>query len=185
MKLKKIRKAFVRFKEEMEIFYSTEKWNRRNLPSMYCKYCDHKENEHGNHICFECRGKESNQKLFHKNKTLIPCHKFNQEPTETLVKLNILMPDGLFQDDHYYMGLLIKEIKIDRLREIELVFGWKLASISVLDKELWISFYKTRIFCTYCGTPALTMQEKIEHEQAGDESFGRCYKKPKEVTFAD
>src|SRR3972149_6807180 len=100
-------KAFRRLKDEMEIFYAPDKWNRRNMPSMFCKYCQHNEKRHGDKICFKCRELKEKSGTHLYSCLYIPTHKFNESPTGLIEELQKLIPKGIFQDDHYYMGLLI------------------------------------------------------------------------------
>ena len=173
-------KLLQKIKEGSDFFFINERLERRECPWHFCKYCDHNETGHQSETCFRCReAKEKGEGKFISN------HKFNEKPSVVIEELAQILKYANFQDDKYYMSVLMKKANLLILTEIEKRFGWKLNEISVSahNKEyLWIVFYKTTIFCRYCGSPQLTMQDKMKHEQAG--GLWSCYKKPAEVTFA-
>jgi len=171
-------KLIQKIKEGSDFFFHNQRWERREVPRNFCKYCDHHKKEHGDKVCFECRKLKESSDF-----NLISNHKFNEEPIQIVKELAKILHNATFQDDHYYMGISMESVDIDILKEVEKVFNWKLCSISArnLKGYLWITFYKTTIFCRYCGSPKLTMQDKMKHEQAG--GLWSCHKKPEEVTF--
>lgn len=166
-------------KNILEFFHAPKKWERREIPSNFCRYCDHYHTEHTREVCFKCRNaKEKDSRI-----KLISNHKFNEEPPIIVRELSEILHDANFQDDTYYMLVLMKSIQTSILTEIEKSFGWTLKEIRVSNHDknyLCIIFYKTTIFCRYCHSPHLTIQDRMEHEQSTE--WG-CYMKPKEVTF--
>jgi len=172
-------KLIQKIKEGSDFFFHYQRWERREVPRNFCKYCDHHEKDHQHETCFRCReAKERGEGKFISN------HKFDEKPSVVIEELAQILEYANFQDDKYYMAILMKKANMEILTEIEKKFGWKLNEIGVSahNKEyLWIVFYKTTIFCRYCGSPKLTMEDKMKHEQAG--GLWSCYKKPEEVTF--
>lgn len=153
---------------DMEAYEKQDELLKKN----YCSYCDHKEEWHDSyrHICKKC--------WWHFDGKIYPAHDFNEQPNELIKALHQLLPSGKIEEDTYRIYISVKSISKERLDQLEKFFKFKVNTIEPNDEYLWIVVYKTTLFCRYCNSPSLTRTDKMEHEQD-------CWKKPKEVTFAE
>lgn len=164
---------------------SNERWERKEMPDNFCKYCNHNQKKHerdyseDESFCTEC-WLENRERI---NVETLAFHKFNQEPINEFSILHELIKDGSFQNSSLYAGIYTKTITDELIHEIERLFKWKIHRIESLDKkEILVWFYKTTIFCRYCFRPYLTVDERRSHEEK-DGIWG-CDKRPEVVTFA-
>jgi len=177
-KSQKIKREII---ETLDLLRGGDKWERREIPDNFCSHCDHKEKHHKSCICQKCWWNKQND-----NTKIIPCHEFNKEPERLLMELQNMLPRGKFMKDDYRVYLAIRSASAEELKEIESAFNWKLKSIEPNGNELWIIFSTAHIFCRYCRSPFLTIEERTKHETgyflSGD--LPNCHERPPEVTFA-
>lgn len=163
---------------------NTEEWERTDeiLKQNFCKKCNHHKKHHeksydGIGFCRKCW--QENLKL--------SGHNFNEDSPELFKVIEKNIPQcTMIHSDKFRIYIYANGIHYEQLKKIESYLSFTINDIEILDRnKIRLILWKVKHFCRYCSSPFESVQRKMEHENGSSEYSFNCYRKPKEVTFAD